>query len=297
MNDVSIVVVSYNSRADLAQSLPALVATGRHLIVVDNASNDGSAGFVREHFPDASVLELEENVGYGAACNVGVHAAEAPFVLMLNPDAWPVGDGVDSLVECARRPELGAVAPQLHGPDGKAQQTLVGFPTPWWTGRPAVTSAPPRRLRVRAPDRGFLVGAALLVRREAFEQVGGFDPSFFMFFEEVDLCLRLERAGWRVAVCSEATFVHIGGTATRRDWPRMYREQLRGHLRLLAKHEGPQVAERARRYLTWAVRLRALASPREDRAAYTQAVAWLTSGDVVALLDANPAEAPRRAQA
>jgi len=294
MTEVAIVVVSYDSRGDLARSLPALVATGRQLIVVDNASKDGSAAFVREHFPDAGILQLDENVGYGAACNAGMRATAAPFVLMLNPDAWPLGDGVDSLLECARRPEVGAVAPQLHGPDGTAQQTWVGFPTRWWTGRPAVTSAPSRRLRARVPDRGFLVGAALLVRREAFEQVGGFDSSFFMFFEEVDLCLRLERAGWRLAVCPEATFVHVGGTATRREWPLMYREQLRGHLRMLAKHDGPQVAERARKYLLWALRLRALGSAREERAAYMQAVAWLASGDAVELLASEPA---RRGQA
>jgi N-acetylglucosaminyl-diphospho-decaprenol L-rhamnosyltransferase len=283
MSEISVVVISYNSRADLERSLPAVAGPGRQVIVVDNASTDESCAFVRDRFPEVQLLELHENLGYGAACNEGLRAASAPLVLLLNPDAWPVDDGIERLASCAtRRPRLGAVAPQLHGPDGKEQQTLVGLPTRWWTGRPALTSAPSRfllpRLR-RRPRRGFLVGAVLLLRREAVEEIGGFDPSFFMFYEEVDLCRRLQEAGWSIDVCSEATFVHVGGTSTRQDWARLYREQLRSHLIYLTKYRGAGTADQARRYLVWTVRVRMLVAGREERRVYREAATWLRSAE------------------
>jgi N-acetylglucosaminyl-diphospho-decaprenol L-rhamnosyltransferase len=289
MSEISVVVISYNSRADLERSLPAVAGPGRQVIVVDNASTDESCAFVRDRFPEVQLLELNENLGYGAACNEGLRAASAPLVLLLNPDAWPVGDGIERLAACATvRPRLGAVAPQLHSPDGREQQTFVGLPTRWWTGRPALTSAPSRFFRPRlrlGPRRGFLVGAVLLLRREAVEEIGGFDPSFFMFYEEVDLCWRLQHGGWSIDVCREAEFVHIGGTSTRRDWARMYREQLRGHLLFLAKHQGLATAEQARRYLRWVLRARMLARWGEQRRAYREAVLWLSSKPVNVLLD------------
>jgi GT2 family glycosyltransferase len=132
--------------------------------------------------------------------------------------------------------------------------------------------------------RAFLVGAALLVRREAVEQIGGFDESFFMFYEEVDLCWRLLEAGWGVALCEESKFIHIGGTSTRRNWPAMYREQLRGHLRFLAKHWGMREAELARKVLARAIRLRALVARSPSSDTFRAAARWLASAPAPALL-------------
>jgi len=165
----------------------------------------------------------------------------------------------------------------------------MGFPTRWWLGTPALTSAPTRRPRRRRSDgsaEGFLVGAALLVRKAAVEGVGGFDSGFFMFYEEVDLCRRLLDAGSRLGVCPDATFVHVGGSSTRRDWPRMYREQVRGHLRYLAKHEGVEAAETARRHLGRVLRLRLLVARGTQRRAYAEAVAWLASAPAGNLIEA-----------
>jgi N-acetylglucosaminyl-diphospho-decaprenol L-rhamnosyltransferase len=288
MSDVSIVVVSYNSRRDLERSLPFVADRGHDVVVVDNASTDGSSDFVRSHFPDVRVVELRENLGYGGACNEGLRAVRTPLVLLLNPDAWPIGESLDRLVECAQRRALGAVAPQLHDLHGRRQPSAMGFPTRWWLGTPAVTSAPKRLPRTRrgegSPD-GFLVGAALLVRKAAIDGVGGFDSRFFMFYEEVDLCRRLRDAGWQLDVCPDATFVHVGGTSTRRDWPRMYREQLRGHLRYLAKHDGADAAEQARRYLRGVLRLRMLVVRGTQRRAYAEAVRWLASAPAGKLIE------------
>jgi GT2 family glycosyltransferase len=284
MTEVSVVLVSYNSRSDLERSLPVVVDHSDDIIVVDNASSDGTVEFVRTHFPTVRLLELAENIGYGAACNEGSRAARTPLVLLLNPDAWPVADGLERLVECAQRRELGAVAPQLHDPDGRPQPSQIGFPTRWWLGTPALTSARASRRRPLTSGAGFLVGAALLVRRDALEQVGGFDGGFFMFYEEVDLCRRLLDAGWQLGVCEEASFVHVGGTTTRRDWPRMYREQIRGHLRFLAKHQGADTAESARRYLRRVLRVRVAVSNGVQRRAYAEAAAWLASARAAELL-------------
>jgi N-acetylglucosaminyl-diphospho-decaprenol L-rhamnosyltransferase len=290
MSDLAVVIVTHNSRHDLEQSLPVIRPADHRVIVVDNASEDGTATFTRERFPHAEVLELRENVGYGAACNAGIAHVSAPLVLLLNPDAWPLEGGIERLAGCAeRQPALGAMGPLLLSPERRRQPSLVGVPTRWWLGRPAVTSVHPRLPLPRVPSprrrRKFLVGAALLLRRDAFEQVGGFDPSFFMFGEEVDLCWRLQEAGWGVALCSDATFVHVGGTSTRRDWPAMYREQLRGHLRLLAKHRGLAEAEAARKLLRRALTVRALVARGEQKEALQQAVRWLGSGDATTLLD------------
>jgi N-acetylglucosaminyl-diphospho-decaprenol L-rhamnosyltransferase len=299
VTDVAVVIVSYNSCDDLARSLPTMATRCRELVVVDNASTDGTPAFVRERFPDVELVELPENHGYGAGCNVGVARTAAPLVLLVNPDAWPVGDAIVELAACLeRRPRVGAAGPVLQGPDGKPQQSVVGFPTRWWLGRPAITSTAARpQLRpasLPTRTRRFLVGAALLVRREAFDQVGGFDPDFFMYYEEVDLCWRLQEAGWDVAVCPRAAFVHVGGTATRRDWPAMYREQLRGHLRFLAKHHGLEKAERARRLLAAASWVRGAGlvpgvGP-EQRRASKEAAAWLRTGDARSLTAASRAD-------
>jgi hypothetical protein len=288
VNDLSVVIVSFNSRADLERSLPSVVGAGREVVVVDNASTDGSGELVRERFPGVRLVELPENVGYGAACNEGLRTTGRRFVLVLNPDAWPIGDALERLLACAHEHgSFGVLAPQLHDLEGTPQPTSIGVPTRWWTGRPAVTSARPSVVgHVRRPRRGrrFVVGAALLLRREAIEHVGGFDPSFFMFSEEIDLCWRLQEAGWGVGVCPAARFVHVGGASTRRDWPRMYREQLRGHLRFLAKHHGPETAERARRYLIWALRARALSARGETRRVYHDGASWLRSRPAPLLL-------------
>lgn len=287
---VSVVVVSHNSRSDLARCLPAVVERDRQVLVVDNASVDDTPAFVRERFPTVEVVPLPENVGFGAACNAGFERAVGDFVLLLNPDAWPTEGGIERLAACAERePRVGAVGPALYTPDGALHASLVGFPTRWWLGRPAITSRRGRRQRrvgrrLTPKDRRFLVGAALLVRRDAYEDVGGFDPRFFMFSEDVDLCWRLHEAGWRLSLCSEAAFVHLGGTTTTRNWPEMYREQLSGHLRFLAKHRGTADAEFARRLLGIAVRVRALLASDPDRQAFREAARWLASGNAESLL-------------
>ncbi len=296
---LSAVIASHNTRDYLERCLAALGAE-HEVIVVDSGSTDGSQTLVRDQFPSVRLVELDRNRGYGTALNAGIEAAASRYLLLMNADAWPLTDAVDKLLACAdREPSAGVVGPRLLNPDGSLQPSVRGFPSPWrlateylflrWLG-------PRTRLlnafygagfdHRTARDAEFLVGAVLLVRRSVVDAVGGFDESFFMFNEEVDFCYRVRAGRWRVVFCPEAEFVHVGGASTRRVWPQMYREQLRSHLRFLAKHRGLRQAERARRLLLVAMALRTLVFRGERRRISREAASWLAQGETPALLEA-----------
>ena len=301
---VSIVIVSFNAREHLERCLEAVAGGAHEVVVVDNASADGSAALVRERFPSVKLVELDENIGFGAANNVGMAAASGDLFLLLNSDAWPVEDAIERLAAfAAERPRAGIVGPRLSNPDRSLQRSVRGWPTPW---RLATEYLFLRRLgrRTRALNAfygaGFdhgsvravevVKGAVLLVRRVAYEATGGFDPAFFMYGEEMDLCYRVGRAGWEVVFDPGAEFVHVGGVSTGARWGErpsfgpMRREQLRGHLRFVAKHQGARSAERARHVLAAGLRLRALLFRGDAARAYGEAAAWLRSGSTAELL-------------
>jgi N-acetylglucosaminyl-diphospho-decaprenol L-rhamnosyltransferase len=291
--EVSIIVVSFNSAAYLERSLET-VANGQYeIIVVDNASTDGSARLVRERFPSARLVELERNVGFGAANNEGMAVATGRYLLLMNPDAWPEAGAIGDMVQFLdARPAIGVTGPRLRSLDGVIQRSAFGYPTAFWLGAPAVTSVPRassiRRSMTMAaraavqrvvPGDVLLVGTALLLRREAVAEIGGFDQSFFMFNEDVDLCWRLREAGWGVELCPAAEFVHVGGASTRAVWSNLYREQLRGHLLFLAKRRGRRHAQVARLVLLVAARARALLRRDDSANAFREASNWLASSD------------------
>jgi GT2 family glycosyltransferase len=299
---VSIVVVSFEARSVLERCLSALTDGGHEVIVVDNASGDGSPDLVRERFPDVRLIEASANIGFGAANNLGIRAATHPLVLLCNSDAWPVGDAIDRLVAVAReRPRAAGIGPRLSDEDRSLQRSVRGFPTVWRLATEYLF------LRKLAPgsralnafygagfdhrserEAEFLTGAVLLCRRDVLLEVGGFDERFFMFSEEVDLCYRLRRAGWSVLFTPAAEFVHLGGASTRPRWGSMFREQLRGHLLFLDKHHGARTAARARTLLLAALRLRGLLFPGARGRTYRQAAAWLASAPADRLIADDP---------
>lgn len=267
---VSCVVVSYNTRDLLRRCLNALTDRRRETVVVDNASPDGSADLVRAEFPDVTLISMARNRGFGAAANAGIRASHGTYVLLLNADAWPVEGAVEVLVEHAQcRPRIALLGPRLVDLEGRAQRSVIRHPS--GSLSLAITTAVPGPTsgaysvwqRLTRGDRAevvrddeFLMGAALLLRRAALDQVGGFDESFFMFDEEVDLSVRLRRAGWTIEFCPAAVVVHAGGASTETVRDEMESERLRSHLRFIAKHGGDRDAERGRRLLVHALRLR-----------------------------------------
>jgi N-acetylglucosaminyl-diphospho-decaprenol L-rhamnosyltransferase len=305
VEEVSVIVAAHNARPYIERTLRELVRTGDEVILVDCASHDGTSAVVREGFPDVQLVQMDINKGYGAALNEGGKAASGAYFLLMIADAWPIGQAVERLLAFATaEPRLGAVGPRLRNADGSLQPSVRGFPTLW---RLATEYFFLRRLAPHSRflnafysaqfdhestrDAEFLVGAVLLVGRQAFEEVEGFDTAFFMFNEEVDLCYRLRRAGWRVVFFPEAEFVHLGGASTHLVWDQMYREQLRSHLRFLQKHHGRQAAERGHRLLLLAMRMRAQIFRGERRRVSRNAADWLASGDTATLLN-NAAQRP-----
>jgi N-acetylglucosaminyl-diphospho-decaprenol L-rhamnosyltransferase len=299
MADVSVVVVTYNALPWLERCLESVRAY--ETIVVDHGSTDGTLELVRRRFPQVRLIE-EGNTGLGAGSNTGMRVASGDYFLLLNSDAWAVGNAVERLVAFAEEhPEAAVVGPKLLNPDGSLQRSVRGFPTLWRLateyfflrklapGSRALNAFYASRFphdEVREAD--FVMGACMLVRREAADTVGLFDEDFFMFSEETDWCYRFRQAGWKVLFFPGAEFVHVGGATTSQNWGPMYREQLRGHLRFLAKHGGPREAEQARRLLLSSMRMRAVLFRGGRGRTYREAARWLAGSRAQDLLRESP---------
>ena len=294
---VTVIVVTLNALPWVERSLESV--RGHETVVVDHGSTDGTLELVRERFPDATLLE-RANDGLAAGWNAGMREAAGRYFLLLNADAWVVGDAVEQLVAFAdANPDAAYVGPLLRNPDGSLQRSVRGFPTVWRlaTEYLFLRKLAPRSRALnafyaggfahdRVVDAEFLMGACMLVRRAAVDEVGPLDERFFLFSEETDWCYRFRQAGWRVVFYPGAEAVHVGGAG---HGGRMFREQVRGHLRFLAKHRGAREAERARRLLAFALRLRGRVFPGERGRMYADAGRWLASAGVPALLEEPPA--------
>jgi N-acetylglucosaminyl-diphospho-decaprenol L-rhamnosyltransferase len=292
MVDVSVVVVAYNALPYLQPCLESV--RGYETVVVDHGSTDGTLELVREGFPEVTLVE-QENRGLAAGWNTGMRHAGGRYFLILNADAWLIGDAVERLCAFAdEQPEAAVVGPRLRNPDGSLQRSVRGFPTLWRLATEYffLRKLAPRSRALNAFYAGgfdhdgvreaeFLMGACLLVRRAAVEQVGGLDEDFFLFSEETDWCYRFRAAGWKVLFYPGAEAVHVGGAS---HGGRLFREQVRGHLRFFAKHRGPRAAERARHLLRLALRLRSLLYRGERGRMYGDAARWLGSGSAGFLL-------------
>jgi N-acetylglucosaminyl-diphospho-decaprenol L-rhamnosyltransferase len=259
MVSVAVVLVTYESAEDLAACLGSLpAAAGPHeleVVVVDNASRDASAEIARRL--GVKVLENPANLGLSRAIDLGAAATAAPWLLLVNPDTrLAPGSLARMLATAGADPTIGCVGPHLRNSDGSEYPTGRRFPSiligaahaalgTVWPGNPAT-----RRYHLADLDRSrpvavdWVSGACMLVRREAYEAAGRFDAGYFMYFEEMDFCLRLAKAGWRVVYDPGAEVTHILGGSTRRApyrkvWNhhrsalRFYRRRYAGDPRLL----------------------------------------------------------------
>jgi N-acetylglucosaminyl-diphospho-decaprenol L-rhamnosyltransferase len=211
---------------DFARSLEG-AGEGLELVIVDNGTDQSRSRAVADEH-GAQVVVPGANVGYGAGANAGAKGAEAPWLLVCNSDlVWQPGS-IDALVAAAgATPQVGSAGPALLNPDGTVYPSARELPSLTqgvghallvrvWPGNPWTTAYQVRQETAGgARAAGWLSGACLLLRREAFEQVGGFDESYFMFFEDVDLGERLGRAGWTNLYVPAARVTHIGGTSWR----------------------------------------------------------------------------------
>ena len=251
---LSVVVVSFEARETLLAGLDALRTHGSlplELVVVDNASTDGSADAVRARHPEALLVANAENAGFSRACNQGWHATRAPHVLFLNPDTEVTSGAVETLVGLLEaRPAIGAVGPRTRGSDGSIQVSTGPDLTPLAelrqrrlvrgvARREARALAEAEALHAREREPAWLSGSCLAVRRTALEAVGGFDERFFLYEEDADLCRRLREAGWRVVFTPAAEVVHHLGRSMSKAPRRARLEYHRSHLLYYRTHNGP----------------------------------------------------------
>ncbi|MCS7187152.1 MAG: glycosyltransferase family 2 protein [Armatimonadota bacterium] len=238
---LSIVIVSWNVREDLRECLQSLLGTGDRglgsgkldfeVIVVDNASSDGTAEMVKREFPQVKLIVNEENLGFTKANNIGIRQSRGKYILLLNPDTIVKPNALRALVECAEaHPDAGIIGAKLLNPDGSIQRSARSFPDigaglfrNTFLGRLFPNNPFVRRYlltdfsydEVREVD--WVSGAAMLVRREVFERIGLLDESFWAYCEDVDLCWRAWQAGFKVLFCPSAVIVHkIGRSSDQR---------------------------------------------------------------------------------
>ncbi|NLE43915.1 MAG: glycosyltransferase family 2 protein [Chloroflexi bacterium] len=227
--DLSVVIVSWNVCELLRRCLQSVLAAPIRLevIVVDNASSDGTTAMVATEYPEIQLVVNSRNVGFPAANNQGIALASGRTVLLLNPDTEIVGDALATLVAYAdAHADVGLVGPQLLNPDGSVQPSRRRFPTlataffesTWlqqWAPRSVVRDYYVLdRSDDVTQDVDWVFGAAMLVKREVLDQVGVLDEGYFMYSEELDWCRRIRTAGWRVVYLPAARVVHHGGKSS-----------------------------------------------------------------------------------
>ncbi|GAB4535527.1 MAG: glycosyltransferase family 2 protein [Anaerolineae bacterium] len=234
--DLSVVIVNWNVCDLLRRCLLSLSRAGSNLpssisaevIVVDCASSDGSVEMVRREFPWVRLIASQENLGYTRGNNLGMAEACGRYALLLNPDTELVGDALANMVHYIdRHPTVGVLGPALRYPDGALQSSRRRFPTlatafcestllhQWFPNNRVA-----RRYHMADRPAGlvqpvdWLVGAALLIRREAWQRVGPLDEGFFMYFEELDWCRRCRSDGWEIHYFPDAEIIHYEGKSS-----------------------------------------------------------------------------------
>jgi GT2 family glycosyltransferase len=270
--DLTIIIVSWNVRDLLRRCLDSVsrirgLREGEvprtEIIVVDNASTDGSAEMVRQDFAGARLIANSQNLGFTAANNQGLALSQGRYLLLLNPDTEVVGDALSTMLRyMEEHPQVGALGPQLRYPDESRQSSRRRFPTlatalvestiiqEWWEDNHILR----RYYMSDTPDDviqpvDWLVGACLLVRRRVYEQVGGLDEGFFMYSEELDWCRRIKDAGWAVVYLPTATVIHHEGKSSQQVVPARHIHFQSSKVLYFHKHHGTLQSELLRWFL------------------------------------------------
>jgi N-acetylglucosaminyl-diphospho-decaprenol L-rhamnosyltransferase len=251
-----VVVVTYSpgeALADFLTSLQSATTSAYEVVLADNGSVDGAPqAAVR---PGVTLLPTGGNLGYGSAANLGAAGTTQDWLVVANPDVvWSPGS-LDALLDAAERwPRGGSFGPAIRTPDGRLYPSARAFPSLgrgighalcgwWWPGNPWTRSYRAEAGKPVEGPAGWLSGSCLLLRRTAFEEIGGFDPSYFMYAEDMDLGRRLADAGWANVYVPSAVVTHVGGHATSRVASAMVAEHHRALYRYLSRqYAGPRYA-------------------------------------------------------
>lgn len=236
-NDIilSIIIVNWNTKDHLENCLKSIYENTKNItfeiIVVDNASSDGSVEMVRSKFPYVTLIENKENLGFGAANNQGIKTSKGKYILILNPDTVILPGCLDRLMGfLGQYSDVGAVGPKILNPDKTIQITCArNFPTLlteffWLTT--LVRRFPKNRVigyylmsywdHDDRREVNCLSGACMMVRKDVLEKLELFDEDYFMYGEDVDLCYRIKKASWQIWYLSEAQIIHYGGASSKK---------------------------------------------------------------------------------
>lgn len=230
--DVTTIIVSYNTATLLKECVETLRLASHGMkveeVFVDNASKDRSVEVIRREFPDSTLIANSENIGFGRANNQALALANGRYILLLNTDAFVAPDTLATTVAYMdAHPSCGILGVRLEGRDGVLQPCCRYFPSPWNTflhrtglnrlfkGVQMVDDMEWAHDSIRSCD--WVVGCYYLVRKTVIEQVGLFDPRYFLYFEEVDHCFAAKKAGWDVVFYPHTTVVHWGGESAKSD--------------------------------------------------------------------------------
>ena len=254
--DLSILIVNWNTRETTLACVNSIrryqpEQAGVQIVVIDNASEDGSVEAFRAAWPDVEIIENKENAGFGRANNAGLERARGRIVLFLNSDTEVTATTIaDLLDEFDAHPEVAAFGCRILGYDGMPQHSVRGFPTPGaylysdtLLGLPGLFRRAHDRYRRKQFDFEqwqpieVAMGAALAVRGEVVQQMQGFDPRFFMYFEEADLCRRIHDAGYKLAYSPVPVVYHVGGASSRKNKARMMLVIRQSMFKYFRKHE------------------------------------------------------------
>ncbi len=255
--DLSICIVNWNTRDDLDQALRSVLLASlqlsREVIVVDNASWDGSAELVARRFPEVRLVRSEENLGFARGYNRAAAEATGRYLFLLNPDTITRAQAPGALLHfLEEHPQAGAVGPRLVNRDGSLQFSCRRFPRPLaavFRNTPLGRLFPGNRFtrdylmadcdHTAENSVDWISGAAMCIRREAWEQVGGFDEGFFMYAEDMDWCWRARRAGWDICYLPSAEVMHCIGRSSDQVPLRMVLQFHRSMARFYRKHYAP----------------------------------------------------------
>jgi GT2 family glycosyltransferase len=259
--DLSIIIVNWNTRDLLSRCLKAVYSNlgklDAEVLVVDNASSDDSIEYIQREYPQVRIFQNEDNIGFSRANNRGIAEARGRYYLLLNTDTFVHPNALETLVRFMdEHPEAGAGGCRLYYEDGSLQRSCTSFPTlstELWQALWLDRIFPESKIfgkywmtywdfnDVREVD--SIIGACMMLRRETINEVGAFDESYFMYSEEVDLCYRMKKAGWKVLFTPKATATHIwGGTSKRIQEETTFLRLYRSRMKFFRKHYGRPAA-------------------------------------------------------
>jgi GT2 family glycosyltransferase len=251
--DVSIIIPSFNTVKLTAACLRDLLdrppRRSHEIIVVDNGSTDGTLEKIRSDFDNIRLIANPDNLGFAKACNLGAHESSGRYLCFLNSDTVNGGQAMDTLVEWLEtHPQTGIAGPELRASDSQLGQmswllnpVLAGEIWGKFLSPNSIRNSPIKNYFVTLLHRAsrpvpIITGASLMIRREAFEQINGFDENFELYFEDCDLCRRCRKAGWGIDFVKAAKVTHYVGQSSTGSWNLTSLVYQQSHIRYYRKH-------------------------------------------------------------